>query len=101
MNVTKTLWASIYFLFQSPKLSGESCFALSLNYPRICKEHSFKQVTDNFQRRALLWKIVETLKKSIFSFTIKNLVNKGIPYFLIITGTKLEGEEGGPWKKVL
>ena len=101
MNVTKTLWTSIYFLFQSPKRSGESCFPLSLNYPRICEECSFKQVTDNFQRRALLWKIVETLKKSIFSFTIKNLVNKGIPYFLIITGAKLEGEKGGPWKKVL
>ena len=50
------------------------------------KERSPKQVTDKFQRRALLRIIVETLKKSIFSFTIVNLVNKGILYFLITTG---------------
>ena len=86
MNMRKTLSTSIDFPFQSPKLSRESCFALSLNYAGLCKERSSKQVTDNFQRRALLRKIVETLKKSIFSFTIVNLVNKGILYFLITTG---------------
>ena len=48
------------------------------------KERSPKQVTDKFQRRALLRIIVETLKKSIFSFTIVNLV-KDILYFLITT----------------
>ena len=82
----KTLSTSIDFPFQSPKLSRESCFALSLNYAGLRKERSSKDVTDNFQRRALLWKIVETPKKSIFSFTIVNLVNKGILYFLITTG---------------
>ena len=86
MNVRKTLSTSIDLSLQSSKLSRESCFALSLNYAGLCKERSSKQVTDNFQRRALLRKIVETLKKSIFSFTIVNLVNKGILYFLITTG---------------
>ena len=32
-----------------------------------------------------LWKIMGTLKRSIFSFNIANLVNKGILYFLITT----------------
>ena len=86
MNVRKALSTSIDFPFQSPKLSRESRFALSLNYAGLCKERFSKQVTDNFQRRALLKKIVETLKKSIFSFTIVNVVNKGILYFLITTG---------------
>ena len=91
MNIRKTLSTSIDFTFQSPKLSRESCFALSLNYAGLCKERSSKQVAHNFQRRALLRKIVETLKKSIFSFTIVNLVNKGILYFLITT----RGGRGG------
>ena len=74
------------FPCQSPKLSRESYFALSLNYAGLCKGRSSKQVTtDNFQRRALLRKIVETLKKSIISFTIANLVSKSILYFLITT----------------
>ena len=84
MNMRKTLSTSIDFPFQSPKLSRESCFALSLKYAGLCKERASKQVTDNFQGRAL--KIVETLKKSIFSFPIINLVNKGILYFLITAG---------------
>ena len=37
---------------------------------------------------------METLKRTIFSFTIANLVNKGSLYFLITTGVKLEGGEG-------
>ena len=81
MKMRKTLSTSIDFPFQSSKLCWESCFALSVNYAALRKEHSSKQVTDNFQRRALLRKIVETLLKSIFSFTIVNLVNKGILYF--------------------
>ena len=68
MNVRKTLLTSIDFPFQSPKLSRESCFALSLNYAGLCKERSSKQVAHNFQRRALLRKIVETLKKINFQF---------------------------------
>ena len=68
MNMRKTLSTSIDFPFQGPKLSWESCFALSVNYAALCKECSSKQVTDNFQRRALLRKIVETLKKINFQF---------------------------------
>ena len=63
-----TLSASIDFPFQSPKLSRESSFTLSLDYAGLCKERSSKQVTDNFQRRALFRKIVETLKKINFQF---------------------------------
>ena len=63
-----TLSASIDFPFQSPKLSRESSFTLSLGYAGLCKERPSKQVTDNFQRRALLRKIVETLKKINFQF---------------------------------
>ena len=37
---------------------------------------------------------METLKRSSLSFTIANLVNKGILYFLITTGAWLEGEVG-------
>ena len=68
VNIKKALSTSIDFLFHSPKLSPESCFALSLNYAGLCKERSSKQVTDDFQRRPLLRKIVETLKKSNFQF---------------------------------
>ena len=68
--------------FHRPKLSGESCFTHFLNYGGLCKERSTEQVTDTFQRRALPKKIMETLKKSIFSFTIANLVNNGIVHFL-------------------
>ena len=59
---------------------------ISLSYAGLCKERSPIQVTDNFQRRALLRIVVETLKKSIFIFTIVNLVNKDILYFLTTTG---------------
>ena len=45
MNTRKTLLTSIGFPFQSPKLSRESCFALSLNYAGLCKERFSKQVT--------------------------------------------------------
>ena len=45
MNMRKTLSTSIDFPFQSPKLSRESCFALSLNYAGLCKERFSKQVT--------------------------------------------------------
>ena len=37
---------------------------------------------------------METLKISIFSFTITNLVNKGTLYFLITTDAQLVGEQG-------
>ena len=37
---------------------------------------------------------METLKRSILSFTAANLVNKGILYFLITAGSYLEGGEG-------
>ena len=86
MNIRKALSASTDFPFHSPRISRESYFALYLNFAGLCKECSSKQVTDNFQRRALLKKIVNTLKKSMFSFTIVNLVNKVILYFLITTG---------------
>ena len=74
------------FPFHRPKLSRKICFTHSLNYGGLCEEHSTKQATDNFQRRALLKKIMETPKRSMFSFTIANLSNKGILYFLITTG---------------
>ena len=72
-----------YRLSVSEPQTRESCFALSLNYAGLCKEHSSKQATDNFQHRALLRKIVETLKKSIFSFIIVNLVKKAFYTFLL------------------
>ena len=56
MNIRKTLSTSIDFPFQSPKLSRESWFALSLNHAGLCKERSSKPVADNFQRIALLRK---------------------------------------------
>ena len=77
---------SIGFQFHRPKLRGESCFTHFLNYGGLCKERSTKQATDAFQRRTLLKKIMEALKRSTFGFTIANLVNKGILYFLITTG---------------
>ena len=85
MNIRKMLSTSIDFPFQVPKLSRESCFAFSLNYAGLCNKRPSKQVTDKFQRRAVLRKIVETLIKSIFSFTIGNLVSEGILCFLITT----------------
>ena len=90
-NQEKT--TSIGFQFHRPKRRGESCFAHFLNYGGLYKERSTKQATDTFQRRVLLRKIMETLKKSIFSFTITNLINKGILYFLITAGAQLEGRE--------
>ena len=53
----------------------ESCFTLSFNY--ALKSALPKMQTDNFQRRGPLRKIMETLKTSVFSFIIVNLVNKG------------------------
>ena len=50
------------FPFHRPKLSRKICFTHSLNYGGLCEEHSTKQATDNFQRRALLKKIMETPK---------------------------------------
>ena len=82
-NQEKT--TSIGLQFHRPKLSRESWFTHLLNYGGLCKERSTNQATDIFQRRALPRKIMETLKRSIFSFTIANLVNKGILYFLITT----------------
>ena len=82
-NEEKT--TSIGLQFHRPKLSGESCFTHFLNYGGLCKERSTKLATDTFQSRALPRKILETLKRSIFSFTIVNLVNKGILCFLITT----------------
>ena len=94
--------------FYRSELSRESCFTHFLNYGGPCKERSTKQVTDTFQRRARSRKIMETLKRSIFSFTIANLVNKGILYFLTTTDAWLEGGGGEVsaslpenWKKVL
>ena len=37
---------------------------------------------------------MKIVKKSMFHFTIVNLVNKGVLYFLITTGAWLEREEG-------
>ena len=105
-NQEKT--TSISLQFHRPELSRERCFTHFLNYGGLCKERSTKQVTDTFQRRALSRKIMETLKRSIFSFTIANLVNKGILYFLTTTDAWLEGGGGEVstslpenWKKVL
>ena len=74
-NQEKT--TSIGLQFRRPKLSGESCFTHFLNYGGLCKERSTKQTKDTFQHRALPKKIRETLKISIFSFTITNFVNRG------------------------
>ena len=93
-NVNQEKITSIGLQFHRPKLSRESSFINFLNYGWLCKERSPKQATDIFQHRALPRKIMETLKKSIFSFTIANLVNKGTLYFPITTDPKLEGGEG-------
>ena len=57
----------------------------SVLHSGLCKERSTKQATDNFQHRALLRKVMEALKRPIFNFTIANLVNEEILYFLITT----------------
>ena len=72
-NLEKT--TSIDLQFHPAKLSGESCFTHFLNYDGLCKERSTKQARDTFQRKALPREIMETLKKSIFSFTIESLVS--------------------------
>ena len=89
-NQEKT--TSMGLQFHRPKLSGESCFTHFLNYGGLCKERSTKQTKDTFQHRALPKKIRETLKISIFSFTITNFVNRGRRG----KGWKLKN-----WKKVL
>ena len=38
---------------------------------------------------------METLKKSVFSFIMINIVKKGILHFLVNTGAQLEGSGGG------
>ena len=43
---------SIGFQFHWPKLSRERCFTLPFTYARLYKEHSTREATDNFQRRA-------------------------------------------------
>ena len=88
------LTQSICLQFHRPKLSRESCFTNLFNYGGLCKERSTKQATDIFQRRALPRKIMETLKRSIFSFPIANLVSKGILYFVITKDAQLEGGKG-------
>ena len=87
----KHYWQVSTFRFRA--LNSRKLFCTFSYYAGLCKEHSSKQVTDNFQHRALLRKIVETLKKSIFSFTIVNLVNKSMLHFLITTGVQLQREE--------
>ena len=106
LSILMTWTSAISFI--GLQLSGESCFTHFLNYGGLRKERSTKQATDTFQRRALPRKIMETLKRSIFSFTIANLVNKGILYFLTTTDAWLEGGGGEVsaslpenWKKVL
>ena len=96
MNIRKTLQASAYKhrQFHRPKLSREICFPHTLNYGRLCKQCSTKQATDNFQRRTLLRKIMKTLKRLIFSFTIANLVNKGILYFFYYYRRVTRGRRG-------
>ena len=42
----------------------------------LIKERSTEQAADTVQCRALLGKVMETLKRSIFSLTTANLVNK-------------------------
>ena len=75
---------SIGLQFHRPKRSGESCFTHFLNYGRLYKERSTKQATDTFQQSTSKENHGST-KRSIFSFTIANLVNKGILHFLITT----------------
>ena len=85
LNENQEHTTCIVFQFHRPKPNRERFFTHSLIYGRLCKERSMKQATNSFQRRALLRKIMETLKRSIFSFSITNLVNKGILYFFFIT----------------
>ena len=60
----------IGFQFHSLKLSRKSWLTLSFNIlGGLCKERHPKETADNFQRRALWRKIMETLKTSIFIFT--------------------------------
>ena len=74
----------IGFRFHSLKLSRKSWLTLSFNVlGGLCKERYPKQTADNFRRRALWRKIMETLKTSTFIFIIVNLVKKSIPHFLI------------------
>ena len=89
LSILMTWTSAISFI--GLQLSGESCFTHFLNYGGLRKERSTKQATDTFQRRALPRKIMETLKRSIFSFTIANLVNEGILYLFITTDAYLEG----------
>ena len=84
MKIRKTLQASTFSFILLNLI--EKAVLHSLDYGGVCKERSTKLATDNFQRRAILRKINETLKRSILSLTITNLVNKGILYFLITTG---------------
>ena len=93
MKTRKRLQASA-FSFIALNLVERSCFTHFLNYGGLCKERSTKQATDIFQRRALPRKIMETLKRSIFSFPIANLVSKGILYFVITKDAQLEGGKG-------
>ena len=46
---------------------------------------NLRPVSTGSNAEHLLRKIMETIKRSLFSFTIANLVNKGILYFLITT----------------
>ena len=93
-NLSILMTSTSAFSFIGLQLSGESCFTHFLNYGGLCKERSTKQATDIFQRRALPRKIMETLKRSIFSFPIANLVSKGILYFVITKDAQLEGGKG-------
>ena len=104
MNTRKTLSTSIDFPFQSPKISREGCFALSLTYAGLCKERSSKQVTDNFQRRTLLRKLWKHSKNqfsvsllqmysqqrySILSYYYKRVTREGIEGLLSYTFLKI------------
>ena len=51
--------------------------------PVVLFTFNLRPVYTRFNAEHFLRKIIETLKRSIFSFTIANLVNKGVLYFLI------------------
>ena len=86
MNIGKTLEASAFSLI-APKLVETSVLYILLimvGYVKSAIQN--KQQITSTQSEKSLREIMETLKRSIFSFTIANLVNKGILYFLTTTG---------------
>ena len=85
MNIRKTLKASAFrfIVLTLVKKAVFHFFLITLDYVKSAARNK-QQITSNAEH--FKERIIETLKRSIFSFTIANLVNKGILYFLITTG---------------